>query len=169
MTMIKRIAFSLFCALLCVPALTKAGEASGTGSCYTMAEAEAEQAIRIHSELMVIGLNCQAMKTRSGKNLYLQFREFTSDHAGLFSSYEDQLLSYYQRTGDHNPEATLNTLRTALANKISTDAAKMRPDVFCNRYAVRIPKVAHMDEETLRRWASTFHPSHPVSRPICEP
>lgn len=28
-------------------------------ACYTSAEAEAEQAIRLHSELLVIGLNCR--------------------------------------------------------------------------------------------------------------
>ena len=30
-------------------------------NCYSAAEAEAEQGIRVHSELMVIGLNCQHM------------------------------------------------------------------------------------------------------------
>ena len=32
--------------------------------CYSAAEAEADQGIRIHSELMVIGLNCQVIGKR---------------------------------------------------------------------------------------------------------
>ena len=52
-------------------------------SCYTMEEAEAEQGIRIHSELMVIGLNCQHMKFSDGTNLYLEYREFTKEHENL--------------------------------------------------------------------------------------
>ncbi len=139
--------------------------------CYTMDEAEAEQGIRIHSELMVIGLNCQHMAAgrAAEKNLYLQYREFTAEHMNLFTSYEGKLLKYFKKRGDKDPEATLNTLRTAFANKISLDAAKMRPDLFCGRYAPRIEKVAAMDGTTLRQWAGTFFPSHPVSQPICEP
>ena len=137
-------------------------------SCYTADEAEAEQGIRIHSELMVIGLNCQHMFTAGSQNLYLKYRQFTADHAKLFAAYEQELMSYFSRTGVRNPEAALNTLRTAFANKISNDAARMRPDMFCQRYAPRISKVASMDRATLEKWAGTFYPTHPVSKPICE-
>lgn len=157
----------LLSAIVLLLAGVSSAQASKAGSCYTLAEAEAEQAIRIHSELMVIGLNCQHMKTH-GKNLYMQYRDFTDQHKGLFAAYENRLLDYFQRTGERDPEAKLNTMRTVLANKISTDAAKMRPDLFCNRYAMRIPKVATMDGESLKKWAATFYPSHPVSQPICE-
>lgn len=40
---------------------------SFAASCYRAGEAEAEQGIRIHSELMVIGLNCQHMATANGR------------------------------------------------------------------------------------------------------
>ena len=36
------------------------------GACYSRKEAEAEQGIRIHSELMVIGLNCAHMADANG-------------------------------------------------------------------------------------------------------
>lgn len=138
-------------------------------ACYSAREAEAEQGIRIHSELMVIGLNCQHMARGGGnQNLYLSYRDFTSRHKRLFQDYERLLLNYFERGGASNPEAALNTLRTSFANKISTDAAQMRPDMFCKRYAPRIIKVEDMDHEGLRKWASTFFPSHPVSRPICQ-
>jgi hypothetical protein len=141
---------------------------AATKSCYTMAQAEAEQGIRIHSELMVIGLNCQGMRFKDGTNLYLKYREFTNANVSLFSGYETQLMDYFKVRGDANPEASLNTLRTRFANEISNDAAKMNPDVFCNRYAHRIFKASAMDESKLRKWASTIYPSHPVSNPVCE-
>lgn len=137
-------------------------------SCYTQAEAEAEQGLRIHSELMVIGLNCIKMRFSDGTNLYREYSEFTQENVDIFAAYESQLLEYYKRRGDQNPEASLNTLRTLMANNISNSAARMKPDQFCNRYAGRIFKASTMDRDTLKKWASTIYPSHPVSNPICE-
>lgn len=135
--------------------------------CYTANEAEAEQGIRIHSELMVIGLNCQHMTPKGQKNFYHQYKEFTAAHGKLFAAYETMLINYYSRAGAKNPEGSLNQLRTQFANKISGDAAKMRPDLFCSYYAPRIPKAAAMTDAQVRQWASTFFQSHPVSAPIC--
>lgn len=144
---------------------------AGTRSCYSMYEAEAEQGIRIHSELMVIGLNCQHMAKKlnlKGENLYVQYKRFTLEHEDLFSSYEKTLIQFFKESGSKNPEAALHKLRTDFANKISSDAANMRPDVFCSVYAPRIPKAARMNNNDLRRWASTFYDSHPVTQPVCE-
>lgn len=136
-------------------------------ACYSSAEAEAEQGIRIHSELMVIGLNCQHMGAREGLNLYAQYRKFTADHGPLFATYEKILLRYFKNNGNNDPEAAINTLRTNFANKISNDSAKMRPDVFCSNYAPRITKAAQMSQLDIRKWAATIYPTHPVSAPLC--
>lgn len=136
-------------------------------SCYMAQEAEAEQGIRIHSELMVIGLNCQHMANANGKNLYLAYRDFTARHLGLFETYEKILMNSFRKGGDRFPEEKLNLMRTDFANKISNDAAKMRPDMFCLQYAPRIQKATSMNREDVRRWAATIFPSHPVSKPIC--
>lgn len=136
--------------------------------CYTQAEAEAEQGIRIHSELMVIGLNCNHMGQRYGQPLYNMYRQMTADHASLFAAYEGILIKYFEKTGEPNPIASLNTLRTSFANKISNDAAGIRPDIFCSRYAPRVIKAKDMSEDDLRKWAATMHPSHPVSIPLCD-
>ncbi len=136
-------------------------------TCYTEAEAQAEQAIRIHSELMIIGLNCQHRTPTGEKNYYLQYKEFTASHGPLFAGYENILIQYYTRAGFKSAEGELNKLRTQFANKISGDAAKMRPDLFCNYYAPRIPKVRAMNNAQIQKWASTFYRAHPLSQPIC--
>lgn len=136
-------------------------------ACYTMKEAEAEQGIRIHSELLVIGLNCQHLWPRTDKNLYLQYKEFTNKHGSVFSGYERTLISFFRREGRDNPEMSLHQMRTDFANKISKDAATMRPDAFCKVYAPRIPRASRMNDKGLRKWAATIFPGHPVSRPVC--
>ena len=143
-------------------------QAAKTGlRCYSQAEAEAEQGIRIHSELMVIGLNCNHMGKRHGEPLYQMYREFTAKHGKLFATYEELLMAFFKKNGDKKPEASLNTLRTNFANKISNDAAGIRPDVFCSRYAPRIIKAQNMSDEDVHKWAATTYNSHPVSYPVC--
>lgn len=154
-----RILFIALIALL--PATAQAS------SCYSNAEAEAEQGIRIHSELMVIGLNCTHMGAKAGINLYGQYRQFTADHGDLIATYEKILLRHYKKVGSRNPEADINTLRTGYANKISKDSASMRPDIFCSKYAPRVIAASDMQRDDIRKWAATIYPSHPVSKPLC--
>ncbi|MEM7618823.1 MAG: hypothetical protein AAF244_05535 [Pseudomonadota bacterium] len=147
------LSFAVFM-LLSAPAMAK--------SCYTKAEAEAEQAIRIHSELMVIGLNCQHMTPKGWKNFYSQYREIANRNEGLFNRYEQTLLSHYGGSSKK-----IHTLRTNFANDISTNAANMRPDVFCANFAPRIPQVAKMSREQIRQWAASASTTEPQSKPIC--
>ncbi len=136
--------------------------------CYQPIEAEAEQGIRIHSELMVIGLNCAHKTTDGGTGLYISYKEFTNKHADLFVKYENILMDHFKKSGQ-DAEKAINKLRTGFANKISNDSAKMRPDVFCSLYAPRITQIAALDHDMMRKWAATIYPTHPVSLPVCAP
>ncbi len=137
--------------------------------CYTPAEAEAEQGIRIHSELMVIALNCQHMTPRGWTNFYQQYQQITARNSSLIAGYEETLINYFGLAGRSNPERAFHDLRTDLANKVATDAARMRPDIFCANYAPRIPKADKMSTAELKSWASHIEASHPVSKPMCGP
>ena len=141
--------------------------ASAAPSCYSEAEAEADQGIRIHSELMVIGLNCQHMGKRYGQELYPTYRQFTADHGDLFAKYEEILIEFFKRGGAPKPVMSLNDLRTKYANKISNDVAKMRPDIFCAKYAPRVLEASKMSKEDVRTWAAMTFNDHPVSYPLC--
>lgn len=135
-------------------------------SCYSAAEAEAEQGIRIHSELMVIGLNCQHMTPRGQQNFYSQYRAFTQRHADLFSGYESTLVNYYNKNGG-SAERKIHNLKTSFANNVSTGAASMRPDVFCSRNVQRLRDVARMSRNELKQWASSVSMQQPTSQSLC--
>ncbi len=135
--------------------------------CYTQEEAEAEQAIRIHSELMVIALNCQHMTPRGWKNFYQQYREITARNATLIGGYENVLINYFALAGRPNPELAFHDMRTNFANKVSTDAARMRPDIFCATYAPRLPKVEKMSGADLKSWAMDASRKQRGLHPMC--
>lgn len=136
--------------------------------CYTPQEAEAEQGIRIHSELMVIALNCQHMTPKGWKNFYQQYQEITSRNANLIGGYENTLINYFALAGKSNPELAFHDMRTDFANKVSTDAARMRPDIFCATFAPRLPKVDKMSSGEIQTWAASSS-SAGASRPLCQP
>lgn len=140
---------------------------SAWAKCYTMSEVEAEQGIRIHSELMVIGLNCQHLGPRDRNNLYALYKDFTQKHASLLRGYENTLINYFRQSGKRNPEMAMHDMRTNFANKIAKDAAVMRPDAFCAYYAPRIPRADAMSEQQVRQWAQTVFKGFPPSEPAC--
>lgn len=153
---------------LCLIIASPAHAVTYIKSCFDPQEAEAEQGIRIHSELMVIGLNCQHMTPRGWKNFYLQYREISAKHGPLIAGYESTLINHFQEVGIPNPEARLNDLRTVFANKVSVDAARMRPDLFCAKFAPRLPQVAQMTTAQVKEWAASTYTTVGTSEPLCE-
>ena len=169
----KKFVLSMLLCLIAIPAQAQLEvpvrvEGAGGRKCYTREEAEAEQGIRIHSELMVIALNCQHMTPRGWKNFYVQYQEITARNANLIGGYENTLINYFALAGRSNPERAFHDLRTDFANKVSTDAAQMRPDIFCSQYAPRLPKVDKMSTTDFKAWAADINPGHPVSHPLCQ-
>ncbi len=155
-----RILLSALCLLISMPAYA--------GSCYSKAEAEAEQGIRIQNELMVIGLTCNSLGKRHGLTPYADYQKFKVANTSVLEKYNNIMLSHFAKSGGGSPDKQLRTLSTSFGNKISEDAAKLRPDVFCSKYLPRITRALEMNSNDFRRWASTFYASHPVTKPMCE-
>jgi hypothetical protein len=134
--------------------------------CYTTREVEAEQGLRIHSELMVIGLTC--LKMPGGQELYKKYAQFTTNNQDLIAGYETTLIDYYRVQGaGRNAEKELHTLRTKLANSISTHTIEMGTASFCSHFSPRLDRALSMDRAKLRRWAQHVWPDTPVSHPVC--
>jgi hypothetical protein len=136
-----------------------------SAGCYNASEFEAEQGLRIHSELMVIGLTC--MKMPQGAAMYSKYQQFTRKNQRLIAEYEEGLINYYRRQGVPNPEKEFHTLRTSLANGISKHAVVMSTSSFCANFGKRIDKALEMDQQNLRKWAQHVWPQSPTTRPVC--
>lgn len=134
-------------------------------ACYSPLEAEAEQGIRIHSELMVIGLTC--IKMPGGERLYEGYQRFTQKNADLIAEYEEDLIRHYSSQGASNPELKLHTLRTDMANNISRKAIAMSTVSFCQKYASHIDRALAMNSQTVRRWAQHAWANQPRTEPLC--
>lgn len=137
---------------------------ANAASCYNAAQLEAEQGLRIHSELMVIALNC----TQIQPGLNKQYENFTKANFGLIQGYEDTIKSVFRADGIADPEAEINGFRTQLANRIAGEAIRLQPNVFCRAYGDRIAQAINMPREKFRKWAKTVFPGYPLTRPVCD-
>lgn len=133
--------------------------------CYSPQEFEAEQGLRIHSELMVIGLTC--MKMPQGQQTYMKYDQFTRKNQALISTYESSMISFYRKRGDKAPEKSLHTLRTNLANGISKHAIEMSTASFCKQFTSRVDQALAMDTGKLKKWAQQVWPATPTTLPMC--
>lgn len=149
--------------VIAVATVLAARPAAASRMCYNMAEFEAEQGLRIHSELMVIGLTCAKMPY--GGNLYSKYQTFTAKNQNLISMYESALIEHFRKEGG-NAEAQFHTLRTGLANHIS-QLAIGNVVGFCNAFSPRIDAALAMDQGKLRMWAQQVWRDAPTSRPVC--
>lgn len=124
-------AFALATLLATGPALA----APSKGPCYTVPEFAAEQGIRLHTELMVVGLTCQHMDVKGEVSLFNQYKQFTLKHQTRIQQWEKTLVAYYKRTTSGNPTRAFDTFRTRLANETSQRAIALTTPVFCGTHA----------------------------------
>lgn len=134
-------------------------------NCYNEEQLEAEQGIRIHSELMTIALNCQHL-AGAGVELNHQYEQFTRKNVDLIQKYENTMRGFFASEGK-NGEAELNTFRTMLANRIANEAVRLQPNVFCRAYGGRITQASAMSRDQFKTWARTVFPGYPITRPLC--
>lgn len=156
---------SLKSMILSIAVLFSLTSAAAAAPCYTSVEVEAEQGLRIHSELMVIALTC-VKSPAGGAELYAKYQYFTDRNKPLISAYESDMLRYYKKQGK-GAEEKLHNLRTKLANQVSEHAITMSVDQFCQRFAPRIDQALSMDEGKLRLWAQHEWPGSPTTVSEC--
>lgn len=138
---------------------------AASAQCYNAEQLEAEQGLRIHSELMVIALNCQHLA--HGEQLFQEYEQFTRNNEGLIQGYENTMRGFFASEGKSG-ETELNDFRTRLANRIAGEAVRLQPNVFCRAYSGRITQANAMPREKFRKWAQTVFPAYPLTRTVCE-
>lgn len=105
------------------------------GPCYSVPEFAAEQGIRLHTELMVVGLTCQYMDVKGEVSLFNQYKQFTLKHQARIRGWEAMLVNYFKRTVKANPTRSFDSFRTRLANETSQRAIALTTPVFCGTHA----------------------------------
>ncbi len=112
-------------------AMLSAMPAHAAGRCYASEEMQAEQLLRLHSELMVITVTCKQGAT--GRDLVRPYVGFTQRHTKAIQKAEATLMRYYAKTYGEDGTSRLDKLRTKLANEFGQVVADESAPVFCAR------------------------------------
>jgi hypothetical protein len=115
--------------ILCALAGLAAPRAFAADACYSRAELEAEQLLRLHSELMVITVACR--QSSQGANLVPAYTGFTQNNIGILHKAEQTMINFYHKLSGHDGTPQLDTLRTKLGNEFGQQMANMSAQAFC--------------------------------------
>ncbi|MFM2044181.1 MAG: hypothetical protein RLY86_2757 [Pseudomonadota bacterium] len=140
---------------------------AGAAPCLTEAEVDAERAIRLHTELMVVGLTCEPTPVEGRPSLFARYREFTDRHQVDVRAWEQTLIGHYRRTAKGNANRRFDSFRTALANETSRKAIALTNPVFCGTYVPVVEQIMALSREELRARLGTVEVGHISSLPRC--
>lgn len=153
--------------LLAAAVTVAAVPAAAATACYSPAEFEAEQAIRLHTELMVVGLTCQRLDP--AKDAFGNYQKFTTKHRAALMEYEKRLLSHFRRIEKGAGEKRFHTFRTEMANEVAQRAALMLPAAYCAIGQAVVEKAIAMSTDDFRRnVADTSDGGLIFSNPPCD-
>lgn len=150
------------------PAKPAAAKAAKPGACYTRSEHAAEQLMRMHTEMMVVGLTCKSVVPE--KNPFGLYQDFSVKNRALLSNSEAALIGYYKKTGGNGVQK-FDTFRTELANEVSRRAATIGIPQYCQTFVDRSKAAKDLDAEDLRILTSDEKNAglmHLASKPLCD-
>lgn len=152
-------------------AAAKAKPAKGpaTPACYNRSEHAAEQLMRLHTEMMVVGLTCRTVVP--DKKPFDLYQDFSVKNRALLSSSEASLIAFYKRSGGGNATRQFDMFRTELANEVSRRAATIGIPQYCANFVDRSAAAKDLTADDLRTLTSDEKNAglmHLASRPLCD-
>ncbi|MGF7178263.1 hypothetical protein [Azospirillum doebereinerae] len=142
--------------------------AAKPGACYSRSEHAAEQLMRMHTEMMVVGLTCKSVVPE--KNPFGLYQDFSVKNRAMLSSSEATLIGYYKKTGGNGTQK-FDTFRTELANEVSRRAATIGIPQYCQTFVDRSIAAKELNADDLRILTSDEKNAglmHLASKPLCD-
>lgn len=154
-------------ALAVVALVAVAPVAARAAECYSPAEYEAEQALRLQSELTVIAYGCP---TPPGMPpLPVQYGNFVRSHQKQFAQWQGTLRTYLRKTLGGNVDRNFDNLASLISNQLSNRQALVSPITFCEAEMGRFGQLVTMSADELLRQVRDNSVVRMSSRPPCRP
>ncbi|MCW2247510.1 hypothetical protein M2352_003144 [Azospirillum fermentarium] len=119
-----------------------------TNACYTPAQHAAEQLIRVHTEMMVVGLTCKDVMP--DKAPFAKYQDFTVKNRSQISKAEAELASFLGKGNKAAGTRQFDMYRTEMANEISRRAAIIGTPLYCSTFVDRTQAAVALSPDDLR-------------------
>lgn len=151
-------------ALLLVIVSVGCAQAESRGQCYSPEQMEAEQWLRLHSELMVITVTCR--QGSAGENLVPSYTAFTKLNIKTLKHAEAVMMEYYRAQGQDG-QAQLDRLRTKLGNEYGQKIADLSAPVFCQLYRDKVLRLCTAESEQVEQEVASLQENTPAYQGMC--
>ena len=118
------------------------GATAETQDCLRPAEAEAEQAIRFQTELMVLSETCHEQT----------YPQFLHRNRIALAEYQRRMIERYRRAGALRPKASLDTFMTQVANETALRISNEPVEALCHEQAEFLATANSLDGKKFRRY-----------------
>jgi hypothetical protein len=126
-----------------IAAASVQGASAADRACYSAADLEAEQAIRLQTNLMVISSACR-------DEVYGEFRARNKD---AIMRYQRIMIAHFRRAGARNAQSEFDSWDTSLANEISLAEGAEPTVVVCQKAASLLRMASTLDPRGLHNYA----------------
>jgi len=136
-------------------------------ACYSRVEHAAEQMLRLHTEIMTVGLYCKELKATDDP--YGMYQKFTIAHRSDIAAAEKTLMDFYAR--GHGGKAMFDTFRTELANEASRRSAVINVGIYCHEHIDRVRDALALSNDQLKTITTDEGKAGLMalsSRPLCD-
>lgn len=140
-------------------------QAQAAQSCFSSDLVNAEQIVRLHSELMVVMLTCR--QSHDGRSLRTAYSNFTNKNLKYIREAEQGMMAFYREEGVANPEGKVDKMRTVLANEYAQQAADESLARFCERRADKVVQAATWSTTQLQSELETLAARYSTDVPSC--
>ena len=125
--------------------------------CYSAADVEAEQAILLQTNVMVISSACK-------DTVYGEFRARYKD---AIIRYQKAMIEHFRRAGSRNAQSDFDRWNTSLANEISLKQGALPMGQVCQQATEMMKLASTLDEKGLHDYAVAKATSAADSHPRC--
>lgn len=135
--------------------------------CYSQSELQAEQLLRLHSELMVIAYTCK--QGSRAQDLMTYYNGFTSNNIGILHDAEQTLIRYFKIRYHDDGIEHLDDMRTKLGNEVSQTSADDSAPLFCRQYRDKVIDFFYASPSQLRGEVAHMVRTKRAYSDVCKP
>ena len=133
------------------------GASAADKQCYSAADVEAEQAILLQTNVMVISSACK-------DTIYGEFRARNKDAS---IRYQKAMIDHFRRAGSRNAQSDFDRWNTSLANEISLKQGALPMGQVCQQATEMMKLASTIDAKGLHDYAVAKATGAAALHPLC--